>query len=114
MTNNAELTWQEFMKIQMRVGTVISAEEFLEVTNPAYKLIIDFGPYGKKKTSAQLTKLYDPSELIGKQVIAVVNFPPKQIAYMMSECLVLGGIGAHKAVALIRPEINLDNGTRRG
>ena len=66
------------MKVEMRVGTVISAEVFKEVKNPAYKLIIDFGAYGERKTSAQITKLYQPQDLIGKQVIAVVNFPPKR------------------------------------
>lgn len=106
------LTWNEFLNVEMRVGTIISAEIFKEARNPAYKMIIDFGKYGTKKTSSQLTKLYDDKELIGKQIIAVVNFPPKQIATLMSECLVLGGIGENKEVTLIEPERKIKNGTR--
>ncbi|MGM0934495.1 MAG: tRNA-binding protein [Bacteroidota bacterium] len=109
-----KLTWNEFMKVEMRVGTIISAEEFKEVKNPAYKMIIDFGDYGKRKTSAQITQLYNANQLVGKQVIAVVNFPPKQIANIMSECLVLGGVGENKEVTLIEPERKVENGTRIG
>ncbi len=109
-----KLTWNEFMKVEMRVGTIIFAEKFKEVRNPAYKMIIDFGEYGKRKTSAQITKLYTPEELIGKQIIAVINFPPKQIANIMSECLVLGGIGEDKEVTLIAPGKTIKNGTRIG
>ncbi|MEE1963986.1 tRNA-binding protein [Allomuricauda taeanensis] len=108
------LTWGDFMKVEMVVGTILSAETFEEVRNPAYKMLIDFGPLGQKKTSAQITKLYKPEELIGKQVVAVVNFPPKQIANMMSECLVLGGVGNQGAVTLIQPERRVENGTRIG
>ena len=111
---NNQLTWDEFMKVEMRVGTIISAEIFEEVRNPAYKMIIDFGELGTRKTSAQITQLYSTNELIGKQIIAVVNFPPKQIATIMSECLVLGGIGDHKEVTLIQPERKVKNGTRIG
>ncbi len=114
MIENQQLTWNEFMKVEMRVGTIINAEEFKEVRNPAYKMTIDFGELGTRKTSAQITKLYSVNELIGKQVIAVVNFPPKQIANMMSECLVLGGIGDNKEVTLIQPERAVKNGTRIG
>jgi len=109
-----ELTWNEFMKVEMRVGTIISAEQFKEVRNPAYKMIIDFGELGTKKTSAQITKLYNADKLIGKQVIAVVNFPPKQIANIMSECLVLGGVGENKEVTLIQPDRKVENGTKIG
>jgi tRNA-binding protein len=112
--NKNRLTWNEFMNVEMRIGTVISAEEFKEVRNPAYRLIIDFGEFGTKKTSAQITKLYDVENLIGKQVIAVVNFPPKQIANFMSECLILGGVGEDKEVILIEPERKVENGTRIG
>ena len=108
------LTWDDFTKVEMRIGTIISAEEFKEVKNPAYKMQIDFGEFGIKKTSAQITKLYTPEELIGNQIIAVVNFPKKQIANMMSECLVLGGVGDNKEVTLIAPERNIKNGTRIG
>ena len=109
-----KLTWNDFMKVEMRVGTIISVEQFKEVRNPAYKMIIDFGEYGVKKSSAQITKLYNTDELVGKQVIAVVNFPPKQIATIMSECLVLGGVGENEEVTLITPEREVKNGTRIG
>ncbi|MDC6363168.1 MULTISPECIES: tRNA-binding protein [Flavobacteriaceae] len=112
--SNRNLSWDDFQKVQMAVGTIISAEVFKEVRNPAYKMIIDFGELGKRKTSAQITKLYKPEELIGKQVVAVVNFPPKQIATMMSECLVMGGLGDDKEVILIQPERKVKNGTRIG
>jgi tRNA-binding protein len=108
------LTWSDFMKVEMRIGTIISAEVFKEVKNPAYKIVIDFGEYGQRKTSAQITNLYQPEDIIGKQVTAVVNFPAKQIANMMSECLVLGGIGENKTVILLQPERKVKNGTRVG
>lgn len=113
-SQNKNLTWKEFMNVEMRVGTIIAAEEFKEAINPAYKMIIDFGEYGERKTSAQITQLYTPEELIGRQIIAVVNFPPKQIANLMSECLVLGGVGETKEVTLIEPERQVENGTRIG
>lgn len=112
--SNRNLSWDDFQKVQMAIGTIISAEVFKEVRNPAYKMIVDFGELGKRKTSAQITKLYKPEELIGKQVVAVVNFPPKQIATMMSECLVMGGLGEDKEVILIQPERKVKNGTRIG
>ncbi|MFC4220054.1 tRNA-binding protein [Flagellimonas marina] len=109
-----DLTWDEFMKVEMVVGTIISAEEFKEVRNPAYKMMVDFGDLGTRKTSAQITKLYNPKELMGKQVVAVINFPPKQIANLMSECLVLGCVGDHKEITLLQPERKVKNGTRIG
>jgi tRNA-binding protein len=109
-----KLTWNEFLKVEMIVGTIISAEVFKEVSKPAYKMIIDFGEFGMRKTSAQITELYTPEDLIGRQIVAVINFPPKQIANMMSECLVLGGIGENKDVILIQPERKVKNGTRIG
>jgi len=111
---NEKLTWDDFMKVDLRIGTIISAEEFREAKNPAYKMAVDFGDLGIRKTSAQITELYKPEDLIGKQVVAVVNFPPKQIANMMSECLVLGGIGENREVTLLAPERNVKNGTRIG
>ncbi|MNV06996.1 tRNA-binding protein YgjH [compost metagenome] len=108
------LTWDEFMNVEMRVGTIISAEIFKEVRNPAYKITVDFGEFGIRKTSAQVTTLYEAEELVGKQIVAVINFPPKQIATMMSECLVLGGIGDNKDVTLLQPERPVKNGTRIG
>jgi len=108
------LTWNDFLKVEMRIGTIISAEIFKEVRNSAYKIVIDFGELGMKKTSAQITQLYQPEDIIGNQIVAVVNFPPKQIANMMSECLVLGGLGENKEVTLINPERKVKNGTRIG
>lgn len=113
-TEERNLTWNDFQKVEMRVGTIISAEEFKEVRNPAYKMIVDFGELGTRKTSAQVTTLYEAEALIGKQVIAVVNFPPKQIANIMSECLILGAVGDNKEVTLLQPERKVENGTRIG
>ncbi|EON77881.1 Protein secretion chaperonin CsaA [Lunatimonas lonarensis] len=114
MTNDLPLKWEEFQRVEMRVGTVISAEEFPEARNSAYKLHIDFGPWGIKRSSAQITDLYHPQELIGKQVIAVVNFAPKQIANMRSECLVLGAVGMNSEVSLLSVDRVVENGTRIG
>lgn len=105
------LTWDDFEKVEMRVGTVIAAEPFPEARKPAYKLRIDFGDFGIRKTSAQITSLYRPEALIGKQVVAVVNFPPKQIGNFMSECLVLGAVG-QKGVTLLGPDLPVENGQR--
>ena len=110
---SAPLTWQEFTRVQMHIGTVVSADPFPEARNPSYKLAIDFGPLGARKTSAQITDKYQAEELVGRQVIAVLNFPPKQIANMMSECLVLGGM-EKKVVALRQPDSRVANGTRVG
>ncbi len=107
-----QINWNDFAKIDMRTGTILEAEFFAEARKPAYKLRIDFGPLGIKKSSAQLTKLYKAEELKGKQIIAVVNFPPKQIANMQSECLVLGVIGNDNAVNLLIPDGPVKNGLR--
>jgi tRNA-binding protein len=114
MTPSSNLTWEEFTKVEMRIGTILSAEKFTEARNPAYKMILDFGDLGTRKTSAQITKLYTPEDLIGRQVVAVVNFPPKQIANLMSECLVLGAVGDHQEITLLAPERKVINGTRVG
>ncbi len=116
MENNQtrDLTWAEFGRVEMRVGTVLKAEIFAETRNPAYKLIIDFGPLGIKKSSAQITRLYHPEDIVGRQVIAVINFPPKQIANMMSECLVLGAVGEEGIITLLAPERPVSNGLRVG
>lgn len=110
MTNN--LTWTDFEKVEMRVGTILEANDFPEARNPSYQLIIDFGEeIGQRKTSAQITKRYHKDELIGKQVVAVVNFPKKQIANFMSECLVLGAVEG-KNVTLLRTDKPVENGLR--
>ncbi len=104
--------WNDFEKVEIRTGTIIEVLNFPEARNPSYKLSIDFGPFGIKQSSAQITKLYSKEELKGKQVIAVVNFPPKQIANFMSECLVLGCVGDNKEVTLLHPGLAVANGTR--
>ncbi len=106
------ISWSDFEKIDLRVGTVLSASEFPAAKKPAYQLTIDFGELGIKKSSAQLTKLYSCEALVGKQIVAVVNFPPKQIANFFSECLVLGI--AQENVILLHPERAAPNGARIG
>lgn len=108
------INWNDFSKIEMRVGTIISAEVFEEANKPAYKLIVDFGTHGKRKTSAQITKRYTPESLIEKQVVAVLNFPPKQIANIMSECLILGAVGEANDVIILQPERKTENGLKIG
>jgi len=108
------ISWNDFEKIDIRVGTIIKSEIFEKAKNPAYQLWIDFGELGILKSSAQITDLYNCDELISKQVIAVVNFPEKQIANFMSQCLVLGVIGNEKKVILIEPERKVTNGFKIG
>ncbi|PHI18943.1 tRNA-binding protein [Lewinellaceae bacterium SD302] len=110
-----DLTWPQFAAVDMRVGTIVRAESFPEARQPAIKLWIDFGPeIGERKTSAQITDLYDTATLPGRQVIAVVNFPPKQIGKFMSECLVLGSVDQNRVVTLLQPERSVENGLRIG
>ncbi len=107
-----ELSWNDFEKVEMRVGTIIEALDFAEARNPAYRLHIDFGDeIGVKRSSAQITSRYAKEELVGKQVIAVVNFPKKQIANFMSECLVLGAVDGEN-VKLLEPNQRVENGLR--
>ncbi|BCY28819.1 tRNA-binding protein [Flavobacterium okayamense] len=107
------ITWGDFDKIDMRVGTIISVNDFPEARNPAYQLQIDFGnELGVKKSSAQITNRYQKEDLIGKQIIAVVNFPKKQIANFMSECLVLGIVGEENDVVLLSPNFKVENGLK--
>ncbi len=113
MENNT-LTWEDFSKVEMRVGTILSAEVFKEARKPAYKISIDFGEFGIRKTSAQVTKLYTPESLIGKQVVAVLNFPTKQIATIQSQCLLLGAIGDESEVTILTTERPIKNGLRVG
>ena len=105
------INWDDFSKIEMRVGTVLHAEVFEKAIRPAYKITIDFGDFGIRKTSAQITKLYEPAEIIGKQVVAVVNFPAKQIANFQSQCLLLGTLG-DEGVVLLTTERKVENGLR--
>ena len=107
------ITYADFERVEIRVGTVVDAQPFPEAQKPAIKLWVDFGaPFGVKKSSAQLTVHYSPDRLIGRQVLAVVNFPPRQIGPFMSEVLVLGVPDENGAVVLIRPDIKVPEGGR--
>lgn len=107
------ITWDEFENVELRVGTVIDVEEFPEARNPAYKLKIDFGEtLGIRKSSAQITTLYSKQDLIGRQVLAVTNFPPKQIGPFMSECLVTGVKTEKGGVVLVGPDSRVADGLR--
>ena len=108
------ITWDDFEKIDMRLGTILSATDFPKAKKPAYQLVIDFGELGIKKSSAQITALYTKEELAGKQIIAVVNFKPKQIANFLSECLVLGVYNQNSEVVLLQPSQPVANGCRIG
>ena len=108
-----EISWDDFMKVELRVGRVVQAEVFTEARKPAYKLQVDFGPeLGVRKSSAQITALYQPQDLVGRLVVAVVNFPKKQIGPLMSECLVTGFHNADGHVALCVPDQDVPLGTR--
>lgn len=108
------INWEDFEKVDMRLGTIIKAEDFVKARKAAFKLTIDFGEMGIKMSSAQITDLYIKEELLGKQVIAVVNFPPKQIANFFSECLVLGVYTTDSKVVLLQPSQEVSNGSRIG
>ena len=106
------IAYDDFEKVDIRAGTVLEAEPFPEARKPAYRLRIDFGELGVMKSSARITRLYAPEDLVGRQVLAVVNFPPRQIAHFMSECLVLGFPGEDGSVVLARPDEDVPPGTR--
>lgn len=108
------LSWEEFEKVDIRTGTILQAKIFEKAKKPAYQLEIDFGTLGIKKSSAQITHHYTAEELKGKQIIAVVNFPPKQIANFFSECLVLGVYDNNKQVILLEPDKWVENGSKIG
>lgn len=109
------ITWADFEKIDIRVGTVIEVNDFPEAKKPAYKLVIDFGnELGLKQSSAQITALYSKDELLNRQIIAVVNFPPKRIAGFNSECLVMGVYDENKDVILLQPGKPVTNGMKIG
>ncbi len=109
------ISWSDFEKVDMRAGTIVEADDFPKARKPAYKLKVDFGPeIGIKQSSAQITVHYTKDELLNRQVIAVVNFPPKQIADFISECLVLGIYDANNDVILLQPERPVNNGHKIG
>jgi len=110
-----DLTWDEFEKTDMRVGTIIEVNDFPEARKPAYQLTIDFGDkIGIRKSSAQITKRYQKEDLLNRQIVSVVNFPKKQIGKFMSECLVLGAVGEEGDVILLAPDFKIKNGLRIG
>ncbi|MFV5688285.1 tRNA-binding protein [Flavobacterium sp. ZT3R25] len=109
------LTWSEFERVDMRVGTILEVNDFPEARKPAYQLTIDFGPeIGIRKTSAQITQRYQKDDLLNRQIVAVVNFPKKQIGKFMSECLVLGAVGGEGDVVLLAPDFKIENGLQIG
>lgn len=115
MMIKSEISWEDFEKIDIRCGTIVSVNDFEKARNPSYQLEIDFGDLGIKKSSAQITSLYQKEELIGQQILAVVNFPKKQIANFLSECLVLGVYGENKKdVTLLTPSLPTKNGMQVG
>ena len=110
-----EVNWEQFASVELRVGTVVRVEDFPEARKPAYKIWVDFGEeIGERKSSAQVTDLYSKEELLGRQVVAVVNFPPKQIGPIRSECLVTGFYRDDGAVVLAQPERPVPNGAKLG
>jgi tRNA-binding protein len=106
------ITWAEFERVDMRVGVVVDAQPFPEAKRPALKLWVDFGSLGVKRSSAQVTDRYAPAELVGRRVIAVVNFPPKQIGSFVSEVLVLGAYDEQGHVILLRPDFDVAPGSK--
>jgi tRNA-binding protein len=114
MALSPPIEWPDFEKIDIRVGTILEVNEFPKAKRPAWQLTVDFGPIGILKSSAQITDLYNREDLVGRQVLAVVNFPPKQIANFFSECLVLGVYTDKKEVVLIQPDRRVENGWRLG
>lgn len=110
----SNITWNDFEKIDIRVGTVIKADEFPQARKQAYQLTIDFGELGTRKSSAQITTHYTIQDLLGQQVIAVINFPPKKIASFVSECLVLGIYEENGNVVLLQPQKQVSNGLKIG
>ena len=104
------ITFEDFTKVDLRVGTIVEVNDFPEARQPAFQLTIDFGALGIKKTSAQITTLYQKEELLNRQIVAVINFPKKQIAKFMSECLILGAVNG-KDVVLLNPENQVQNGS---
>ncbi len=109
-----EITWDDFAKVDIRVGRIVQADDFPKARKPAYQLRIDFGPLGIKTSSAQITKHYDKTDLLGKLVLAVVTFPPRQIASFFSEVLTLGVVVGEGDIVLVHPEREVPLGSRIG
>lgn len=109
---NPIITWTDFDKVEIHVGTVLTTEHFPEARKPAYKLTVDFGPLGIRNSSAQITARYHTKRLVGRQVLAVTNFPPKWIAGFRSEVLVLGAVVGERDVVLVKPDERVPDGTR--
>jgi tRNA-binding protein len=108
-----QISWQDFEQVELRVGTITAAEPFPEARKPAYRLTVDFGDeLGSRRSSAQITDLYEPADLVGRQVLAVTNFPPKRIGPFMSECLVTGFVQTDGSVVLAVPDRPVANGSR--
>lgn len=110
--NTGFISWEDFEKVEIRVGMIIKVEDFLKAKKPAYKVWVDFGEYGIKKSSAQITALYQKEDLINKQVLCVTNFPPKQIADFMSEVLITGFVNDNHEVVLAIPDKPIPNGQK--
>jgi len=108
------ITWADFERVDMRVGVIVEAQIFPEARKPAIKLWIDFGELGVKRSSAQISERYAPAELVGRRVVAVVNFPPKQVGPFVSEVLVLGAYGERGEVILLRPDFDVAPGSKIG
>lgn len=106
------ITWDDFEKVEIRVGTITQVEEFPQARKPAYKVWVDFGEIGIRKSSAQITTHYTKDQLVGKQVIGVVNFPPKQIGPFISEALITGFADGDGVIVLAQPERKVPNGSR--
>lgn len=108
------INWTDFEKIDIRVGTILDVQDFPKAKKPAFRLVIDFGESGIKKSSAQITDLYTREALKGRQVIAILNFPPKQIGHFISECLILGVYADNNQVVLLQPDRPVPNGAKIG
>ena len=108
------LDWETFQKVDLRIGTIKEALPFPKANKPAFRLIIDFGTLGELRSSAQITTHYTPADLIGRQVVAIVNFPAKQVANYMSECLILGAYAEDGSVILLKPDHHVQNGSKVG
>ena len=108
----AQISWDDFEKVELRIGTIVHVDDFPEAKKPTYKLLIDFGEFGVKKSSAQITKLYTKDELLGKQVLCVINVPPRQIGPFVSEVLTTGFVLDNEEVVLAQPERKVPNGAK--